>query len=114
MESLFRFGASLVLLRAFMSAREIDLKGGAQPNLTVDPDVTARLLNYPVDCGESETGSLADFLRGEERLEDARFCQRVDTDAGIAHGQHHKGAGADADVLRGILLIEIDILSLDG
>jgi hypothetical protein len=42
---------------------------------------------------ESEAGALADFLRREERFEDARLRLLVHAVAGIADGEHDVGPG---------------------
>ena len=60
---------------------QIDLERRAAPRLAVDPDVSAALLDDPVDRGEPEPGALADGLRREERLEEVLSRLVVDPDA---------------------------------
>ena len=60
--------------------------------LAVDLDVAVRLLDEAVDHAEAEAGALADFLGGEERLDDLVEQMRRDAAAGIADGDQHVGS----------------------
>src|SRR5438445_10346898 len=67
---------------------QIDLEHRAPPGLAVDHDVSAALLDDPVDGGEPQPRPFARLLGREEGLEDARLRLAVDAVAGVAHGQH--------------------------
>jgi hypothetical protein len=56
------------------------LKCGAFANLAHDIDLAVHLPDEPVDHAETESGALADFLGGEERIEYP--LQRFGRDAG--------------------------------
>jgi hypothetical protein len=50
--------------------RQIDDEAGPLPDLGIGEDEAARLLDDAVDGRQAEAGALADFLGGEEGLED--------------------------------------------
>ena len=56
-----------------IDAGQVDLKGCAELRFAIDPDASPALLDDAVDGGESQSGSPAASLGGEERLEDARL-----------------------------------------
>ena len=58
-------------LRNFDRARKINLKRGARARIALNFDPTLVLLHDAVNRRESESRALADFFRGEERLEDS-------------------------------------------
>jgi hypothetical protein len=60
-------------LRGAAHPREVDLERRPMAGLAVDPDVTAALLHDAEDRREPEARALAELLRGEEGLEDARL-----------------------------------------
>ena len=64
-------------------AREDDAELRAGAGGALHADLAARLLDDPVDHREPETGALADGLRAEERLEDARARLLVHAVAGV-------------------------------
>jgi len=68
---------------------EIDLKGCAVSGFAVDEDVSGALLDDAVNGSQAQAGSLALFLGGEERLEDARHGGFVHAGAGIADGKQN-------------------------
>ena len=75
--------------------------------------MTAALLENPVHRGEAEAGSLAELLRGEERLEDAGPRLRVHPRAAVGHRQAHVAAGLDTPVLAVERLLELHRERLD-
>ena len=75
-----------------VDARQVDLDGGAAPDLAVDFHAAAALLDDPEDGGEAQAGALARSLGGEERLEQARLGGRVHAGAGVADRQQDVSA----------------------
>src|SRR5207237_7230039 len=76
-------------------ARQIELDGRAVAFFAIDLDVAAGLLDEPVDHAEAETGSLADVLGGEKRLEDLVADRGRDAVTGVADRNHRVGARGD-------------------
>ena len=62
------------LLRAFVAqhARQIQREGAAAADLAVHRDLAPGLPGKAEHLGQAQASALADFLGGEERLEDAR------------------------------------------
>src|SRR5207253_3118340 len=56
---------------------------------------------------------LAEFLGGEERLEQPRPCRAIDTDTGVGHREHHIATGLDRPVLPRVRGVEIHGGGLD-
>src|SRR5258708_40026990 len=54
------------------NAREVDLERRPNAELTIDPDVTTRLLDDPIHRRQSQPGPLSSLLGCEERLEHPR------------------------------------------
>src|SRR5439155_2112319 len=74
-------------------ARQIDFDRRAVFFLTVNLDVSTRLLDEAVDHAQPEAGSLAHLLGREERLEHLVANRRRDALAGVLHGDHHITSG---------------------
>src|SRR5262249_31188846 len=53
--------------------RQLDAKGGAGVRLRPQPDSTAVFLHDGIRDCQTKPGTLADFLCGEERVEDLRL-----------------------------------------
>src|SRR5258705_24869 len=64
--------------------RQVDLERRAEARFKIDPDESAALSHDAVDGRETEPGTLADFLGGEEGLEDPRLGCLVHPAAGVA------------------------------
>jgi hypothetical protein len=94
-------------------ARQIDLEGGAEAGLGVDGDGAVALLHDPVDGGQAEPGALARRLRGEEGLEDPGPDLLGHPDAGVAHREHHVGAGGDVGMEPRVVFVQLHVLGLD-
>ena len=58
-------------------------EGGAHADFARDLDPALVLFHDAVNGGQSQAGAAADFLRGKERLEDARQHFRVHAAAGV-------------------------------
>ena len=90
-----------------LRVRQVDLEHGAVAGLAVDPDMPAALFHDSVNGRQAEAAALALFLRGEERLEDARSRRLIHAFAGVRHGDHDVVAGNDAGVIHGVGVVEI-------
>ncbi len=97
-----------------LDARQVDLERGAPPRLAVHPDVAAALLHDAVHGREAEARTFAEFLGGEERLEQPRLCGPIDADACVGHGEHHVAARLHRPVLPRVRGVEIHAGGLDG
>ena len=75
-----------------MAGRKI-LNVGALAEPAGDLDPALVLLDDAIDRRQPEAGALADFLGGEERLEDPRQMFRRNARAGVAHRQTNKLPG---------------------
>ena len=71
------------------------------------------LLDDAVARRQAEARPLADFLRGEEGLEDVRLHVRIHADAGVADGEQHVRPGLHGRVIARELGVEHDIARLD-
>src|ERR1019366_6687679 len=65
---------------------EVDPELRADVRRGIDLDPSLVLLHDPVDGGEAEARALAQFLRGEERIEDPGQDLRGHAGAGVGHG----------------------------
>ncbi len=97
-----------------MQPRQVDLDRRAQPDLAVDLDVAARLLDEAVDLGQAKPGAVADLLGREERLEGARDRLPAHADAAVGDCGHDILAGHDLGLGGGVDVIEIGVGGLDG
>ena len=77
-------------------------------------DEAAVLSDNAVHGGQPQPGAFADFLGGEERLEDVLDDRLVHAAAGVADGKHHILAGSGLRVFGAVGLIEGRISRLDG
>src|ERR1022692_958322 len=68
-------------------ARQVDGKRAAPAGLAGYLDVSSALLDDAVNGGESKAGAVADFLSGEEWLEDMALGFLVHALTGIAEGE---------------------------
>src|SRR4030095_17017197 len=71
---------------------QVEVKGCAAPRLALDLDVPTALLDDAVRYGQAEATALAEFFRGEERLEDASLHFGRHPTSGIADRQPHGAA----------------------
>src|SRR2546430_4883967 len=78
--------------RGHLGRGEIHPDAGALAGLAVHLDRAAMLLHQPVHRGEAEPRALAEWLRREERLEDAPPRLLVHPDARVLHGEAHEVA----------------------
>src|SRR5450830_1449557 len=67
--------------------REVDGERRATTDLTIDPKKSPTLRDDAVDGRQSEPGTFAEWLRGEERLKYVRLCLRGHSDAGVTDSQ---------------------------
>ena len=74
--------------------RQVDRKGRTLAGLARDLDVAVGLLGKAERLAEAEAGALADFLGGEERLEDRLEQFGRDAGAGVRHGDGDEVAAA--------------------
>src|SRR5260370_29550654 len=93
----------------FLDAREINFEGGALARLTVNPNVTAALLDDAVDSGESQAGAAAASLSGVERLENVRLRIGVHADAGVGDGEHDIRTGLDENEITRVVSVEVGV-----
>jgi hypothetical protein len=68
---------------------QVDVEARSLRNAALYGDLAAVLGYDAVDHRETEAGTFANWLCGEERLEDALHRRFVHTAAGIAHGEPH-------------------------
>src|SRR5262249_12456614 len=80
----------------------------------VHPDMAARLLNDSVDGRQPQAAAFAELFRREEGLEYPRLRLLVYAGPGIADCQHHVSTGRDFDMVRSVLLIELDVRNLES
>ena len=76
------------------------------PDLGVDRDLPAALLDDPVDGREPQAGALALLLRREEGLEDARLRLGVHAGAGVDDREQHLAPGRQRRAGAGAGLVE--------
>src|SRR5262249_43588975 len=81
--------------------------------LAIDNRMPARLLDEAVDLGQPQPAALANFLSGEERLENAAEMLLSDAEASVADRQHQVVAGIDALEAGNITLVEMHVRGLD-
>src|SRR4030095_14440406 len=86
--------------------RQMDLDGGPEPDLAVDADVTAGLLDETIHHAQPEARALADLLGGEERIERPRQYLRRHSGSGIADHQRDVSSGRDLASLPADGLVE--------
>src|SRR5262249_60914296 len=79
--------------RLLWAAWQIQPDGRAAPFLTVDLDVATGLLHEAVDHAQSEPGSLAGLLSGEERFEHLVPDRSREARPGPGHRDHQITAG---------------------
>ena len=72
------------------TCRQVELHGGSLPRRALDLYAATGLPGKTIDLTKPQAGSLANFLGGEERLEQARANGRVDTAALIGYGDQHE------------------------
>ena len=101
-------------LRRFVGDGQIHLERCPVPELAVNPDVPATLLDDAVHRREPQASTLAPFFGREERLEQTASGGFVDSGARVADGQHHVGSRANGDMALRVRLVERDIGRLDG
>src|SRR5665213_627635 len=82
----------------FRNRGKVYLERRAVPDLAVDANVPAALLNNSKDGRQTQPGSLAYLLGREERLEDAGLYFLAHATAGVAHRQQNVAARLDSDV----------------
>ncbi len=93
------------------AAGHIDLERRPDAGLAVHADAAARLLDDAEHGRQPEAGSLAELLRGEERLEDACARRLVHAAARVADREEHVRAAKDAG--RRGSAVEVDVVRLD-
>jgi hypothetical protein len=78
------------------NGRQVDGEGGSPARFGLATNSAAALLDDSQNGGESQAGSLAGLLGGEERLEEMRPRVRVHSNPGVAHGHRHVAARRQA------------------
>src|SRR5690348_9236543 len=96
-------------IRCFGDPREVNLKRGAEPWFTVNPDVATALAHDSVNRRQAKSGAAAFFFGGEKRFEDAADGFAVHATAAVGDAQLHVRAGANVNVLVGIRFAELDV-----
>ena len=76
--------------------------------------MAAGLLDEAVDLAEPEAGTFTDILCREKWVERPRDHGLRHAAAGVGHGGEHVLAGCDAEMSRGVALVEMGVLRLDG
>src|SRR5687767_4934195 len=79
----------------------MDQEGRSPARLALDRNVSAALLDDPVDDRQAEAGALTLFLGGEERLEQPRARGLIDTGTGVGDTDSCVRAGSSLDVCHG-------------
>ena len=97
-----------------LGRRQKDAERRAFPRLADHVDVPLVLLDDAVDDGQAQAGALAEFLGGEERLEDARLHFAAHAAASVGHGQQHVAAGLDVGRQVVGVRVQDDVAGLDG
>src|SRR2546426_11168583 len=90
---------ALPIFPGWLDSWQVDLERGPLPRLAVHPDVAAALLHDAVHGREPEARALAEFLGGEERLEQTRPFPAVHTHTPVGHPQQHKNGRAHRPAL---------------
>src|SRR5579864_8274570 len=99
-----------MLLRRSFHQWEVDLEGGATSQFALHHDISAALLHDSIYGGKAQSGSLALFLGGEERLEDPRLRLAIHAHAGVADHERHIAAGAYELLTAAMVLVEGHVL----
>src|SRR6185437_13890132 len=87
----------------------INLDRRALPDLAIDLDVAAGLLDEAVHLAQPKAGALPELLGGEERLEGAIDYLAGHAGAGVADANGDVLAGRQIGIDTAILLIGIDV-----
>src|SRR6266496_6042732 len=80
----------------------------------INLDVAARLLDKAVDHAQPQPGTFAEFLSGEERIEDPVQDLCLDSGSAIGHDDQHVLTGVNVTLLSGIFLVYACVRGLDG
>ena len=86
-------GARVACGRGAARGRQVDLEGRALPELALHFDPALMLFDDAVNGGESQTGALAKFLRGKERLEEAAQGHIVHAQSAVGDGERDESSG---------------------
>src|SRR5207248_7028985 len=92
---------------------KVDLEHSPVPELAVDPDVPAALLDQTVNGRETETGALALLFRREERLEQALARRDVHAVPRVGDRKPHVSAGNHLRMPPYIGFVELNRRRLD-
>ena len=95
-------------------AGQIQFDRRAFAQLAVNLDVAARLFDEAIGLGKAQTGALAFWLGGEERLEHPAHHFWCHAGAGIADRQHDILARIDLAMLDGIGVVEMGVGDFQG
>src|SRR5688572_29578685 len=85
--------ASSQQVRRRWRRRQVDGHGRALVKRALDRDEAATVTHDPIDEGQAEARTLADLLRGEERLEQVRLDLGRHADAIVADAHAHVVSG---------------------
>src|SRR5688500_2731840 len=91
----------------------MDQEGRSPARLALDRNVSAALLDDPVDDRQAEAGALTLFLGGEERLEQPRARGLIDTSAGVGDAAPRVRARPSLDVCHGAGVSELPLVEPD-
>ena len=109
-----RSGARLRRVCGLVGAREQDSERGSMPRSALHGDMTAALLDDPVDGRESESRSLAFLFCGEEGLEQMRLRLLIHAATGVLDRQHHVRTGIDRLEIPSGLVNDLDAAGFNG
>jgi len=101
-----------VLLRRRRRLRQIEQHGRSRTRFGTNVHMPARLFDEAVDHAQAEAASLADVLRGEERLEGPRHGLCVHADPGVRYRNDDVAFGYAIVLRRGDHILRIGIRGL--
>src|SRR5258707_14443815 len=97
-----------------MVPRQVEFNSRSFPDLAVNLDVAARLLDEAVDLRKSKARALPDVLSGEKRIKSLCSDLRSHADASISDGKQDVLTGQHFRLCRGIDFVEMDVGRLNG
>src|SRR6266550_1240814 len=93
-------------LRQLLDPWQVELEGGAMPDLAVHPDESAALLDDAVHGGEAQPRPFALLLGREERLEHVDLRLFTHPDARVRDREHDERAGASRVVVARVRFVQ--------
>src|SRR5713101_6512374 len=99
---------------AFIYSRQVDRERSSTTDRALKRNMAPVLLDDSVDRGQTESCPLANILRREKWIEDARHGARVHPGAGVSYRQPHVRPDCCSRVLARVGTIHLDVGSLDS